>query len=162
MISPRTALSLLALSAPALLGGGCLSLPSAAPGSRDGAEGARLGHFEVASSFGPAARIAPTACSSGDPERFLGVDLEDASSRLVVRLVIDPLFGPAVRVFDSEDRFERSVVFFRDDCETFTFTLAPTGWIINEVHVRRVALELDCATEEGSRIAGRAAADRCD
>jgi hypothetical protein len=146
----------------ALAATGCFSLRPPAAGGEEGEAAASLGAFEVASAGGPRARIVPTACSSGDPSHFLGADLVDEGAQLVVRLVVDPLAGPAVRVFDLAAPFDRSVVYFREDCTTFTFSLEPTGWIINEVHVRRLDLELDCESEEGARIAGHASARACD
>jgi len=147
--------------APALLG--CFSAaPSlqAADGSGDPSE--RLGTFDVASIGAPPGRIAPQTCVAGDHELFLGADLVDPATNLVVRLVVDPLDGPALRVYDSGAPFDRSVLFFRDECTTFEMHLEPTGWIVNDIVVRRLELKVECENEAGATIRGSAAAARCD
>ena len=153
--------------APALLG--CFST---APGlaahsagseaSDSGKSGSALGSFEVASVGAPPGRIAPASCVAGDHELFLGADLVDPGTKLVVRLVIDPLDGPALRIYDADAPFDRSVLFLRDDCATFELDLEPTGWIVNDIVVRRLELKVDCENETGATIRGSASAGRCD
>jgi len=153
--------------APAILG--CFSAaPGLAARSANGESGkavkpgGALGAFEVAAVGAPPGRIAPTSCVAGDHELFLGADLVDPGTKLVVRLVIDPLDGPAVRVYDAGAPFERSVLFFRDECSAFTMHLEPTGWIINDIIVRRLELSVECENEAGATIRGSVSAARCD
>jgi hypothetical protein len=153
----------------AALGVGCFSATpgldahgAAGPSDPSDANAARLGSFTVASIGAPPGTIEPTQCLAGDNELFLGVDLVDPATRLVVRLAIDPLAGPALRVFDSGARFDRSVLFFREECATFTMDFGSTGWIVNDIIVRRVELEVDCENEDGATIRGKATAARCN
>ena len=135
---------------------GCLSsLPvSEAPG------GGSLGSFDVAVPAVTQGRVEPAACSAGDRQQFLGADLADPASGVVVRLVVDPLGDAAVRVFAAAAPFDRSVVFRRAECATFHFSIDSTGWRVNDVDDYRVTLQLDCRTAAGS-IAGQASATHC-
>ncbi len=130
-------------------------------GGPDG-PGERLGSFDVASIGAPPGTIAPTTCIVGDHDLFLGADLVDRDSNLVVRLVIDPLAGPAVRVYDADAPFDRSVLFFRDECTTFGMELAETGSMVNNIVERSLELEIECENEDGATIRGSASAARCD
>lgn len=149
--------------APLLLG--CFSsapgLGMATAGGGPGDATARLGSFEVASLGAPHGTIAPTTCVTGDRQVFLGADLIDPDTHLVVRLVVDPLAGPALRVYDADAPFDRSVLFFREECTTFEMKLGETGWKIDDVLVRRLELEIECENEDGATIRGSAAA-RCN
>jgi hypothetical protein len=145
---------------------GCASSSTPGPGEptagvRPAPDAPRLGSFTVASIGAPPGTIEPTQCLAGDNELFLGVDLVDPATALVVRLVIDPLAGPALRVFDSDARFDRSVLFFRDECTVFTMDFGSTGWIVDDIIVRRIELEVECENEDGATIRGRVLAERC-
>ncbi|MEO8195457.1 MAG: hypothetical protein ABI689_01915 [Thermoanaerobaculia bacterium] len=135
--------------------------PTAAAGAAEAA-GKRLGRFEVASIGAPPGTITPTTCIVGDHELFLGADLVDPKSNLVVRLVVDPLAGPALRVYDADSPFDRSVVFFRDECTTFRMKLEDTGTMVNNIVERRLDLKVECENEDGATIRGSAAVARCD
>lgn len=157
----------LLLACPLLLGcfGGATGLRAtpADPVKPDtDAESAPLGRFEVASIGAPPGTIAPRTCLAGDHELFLGADLVDPESGLVVRLAIDPLYGPALRVFDEDEPFDRSVLFFREECTTFGMDFGETGASINGVTVRSLELDVDCENEEGAVIRGRATASSCE
>lgn len=135
--------------------------PPAATGE-GGVSGPALGEFTVTSPGGARGTVTPTVCLAGDRELFLGADLVDGSAGLIVRLVVDPLEGPILRVFDRAAPFERSVLFFREGCASFELSLEETGWTINDLPVRRLELAIDCESEEGAAIAGRAAAEHCN
>jgi hypothetical protein len=121
-----------------------------------------LGSFEVASLGAPHATISPSSCVSGEHDVFLGADLLDPGTHLVVRLVIDPLNGPALRVYDADEPFDRSVIFFRDECPIFDMTLERTGYMVNDIVIRSLDLEVECENEDGATIRGSATAGRCD
>jgi hypothetical protein len=153
----------LLLAAAALLQPACFSsAPALAPatGGPAAPEGAPLGEFELSGDGLARGTIAPSKCTSGDLEHFLGADLTDEALGLVVRLVVDPLLGPALRVHSVEAPFERAILFFHEECERFEMSLAPTGWIINDVYVRELELDVDCVNEEGATLTGHATA-RC-
>ena len=119
-----------------------------------------LGSLEVASQVLGNHVLTPTVCTSGDRQQFLGADLSDPGTSLVLRLAVDPLEGPAVRVFSAEAPFDRSVVFRRSDCAVFHFSLDSTGWRVNDVEDYRVTLQLDCS-RPGERVSGSASSSHC-
>lgn len=141
---------------------GCLSSATGLETSTAAGSDARLGSFDVASIGAPPGTISPASCGAGDHELFLGADLVDPDTRLVVRLVVDPIDGPVIRVYDADAPFDRSVVFFRDECTTFTMDLAETGTMVNNIVERRLELEIECENADGATIRGRASAARCD
>ncbi len=119
-----------------------------------------LGSFTVSSESLGQTMLMPSSCSAGDRQFFLGADLEDRRSGLVLRLVVNPLEGPAVRVFPNAVPFEKSVVFRRNDCKVFHFSLDPTGWRLNRIYDYSLTLQLDC-TRDGESIQGNASVAHC-
>ncbi|HNX50282.1 MAG TPA: hypothetical protein PLS53_16510 [Thermoanaerobaculaceae bacterium] len=119
-----------------------------------------LGSFTVSSRVLGDQVLTPSSCRAGDRQLFLGADFAGSTSPLVLRLVVDPLDGPAVRVFSTDAQFDKTVVFRRSDCQVFHFSLDSTGWRINDVYDYRVTLQLDCS-REGESIKGEASATHC-
>ncbi len=143
-----------------LLSAGCAS--SRPAGSAGGTQEARtFGSFKVASAHLENSAPAVTSCQAGDRLSFVGVDLFDDAAGTVVRLVVDPLYGPAVRVFALDDPYDKSVVFRRDDCRTFKFEMKTSGWRINGATEYHLKLELDCARPTGDSIVGQVAIRNC-
>lgn len=143
---------------------GCFSFPAMPlPGAvaTEGAPPGVLGSFDVRSPLLGDATVAPTVCAAGDLQQFLGGDFHDPASGVVVRLVVDPLDGPAARLFDLGDRFQRSVVLRRADCAVFHFSLEHTGLTINDVRDYRLSLELDCALVDGTTVRGSVSSTHC-
>ncbi len=129
----------------------------------DGPEGgkrAALGSFTIASRTFGDLTLAPSGCAAGDRQSFLGADFTAPDATVVLRLVVDPLEGPAVRLYASEAPFDQSVVFRREDCPTFHFSLESTGWRINDYEDYRITLELDCS-REGESVRGSASSTHC-
>jgi len=150
----------IALGFLSLLLGGCMaSSPTGRSG--DAAPGDGIGRFEVSSAAVSRGVIVPTRCEAGDHENFLGGDLRDDSLGITVRLVVDPLYGPALRVYDTSAPFERAVLFFEEECERFEMRLDRAGFRVDNASVRDLELEVDCENEDGATIFGRAAA-RCN
>jgi len=146
-----------------LLGLGCFSsrpIASGTPGDSAG-QPPGLGSVRLSSEVLGRVAISPAQCTSGAREQFLGADLSDPTSGLVIRLVVDPLDGPAVRVFSASDPFERSVVFRRPECRVFHFSLDSTAWRINDIQDYQVSLDLDCVGETGDTLEGKASASHC-
>ena len=146
-----------------LVSAGLLSCVSTRPTSKPGASGqtGSPGSFAVSTAALGRVTLAPSSCSAGDRQLFLGADFPDEKAGAVVRLVVDPLEGPAVRVFASDAPFDKSTVFRRSDCTVFHFSLDSTDWRIDHVQDYEVSLELQCATAEGETIEGRVAVDHC-
>lgn len=105
--------------------------------------------------------LTPAACRSGEHEVFLGADFQDPAQNLVARLVIDPLEGAGVRIFDLEDRFKKSLVLRRESCAIFKFAFDRQGWQLNDIYVLKVNLELDCSLPGGDTVKGSLAAESC-
>lgn len=141
---------------------GCLSSePKTSSGPVEAGGQRRLGSFQLSSAVLAPVDLAPSACTSGDRQRFLGADFSGGESGLTVRLVVDPLDGPAVRVFSDAAPFEKSVVFRRPECRVFHFSLDDTGWRVNGVHDYAVTLDLDCANQSGDSLTGKSSATHC-
>jgi len=141
----------------AALTAGCLS--NRATASSDGT-GAPPGAFTLSRAGAPPVALSTAACVSGERQQFLGADFSDEAAGYTVRLVVDPLSGPAARVFSNAHPFDDSAVFQRSDCRVFHFAVDSTGWRIDHYEDYKVSLELDCAGD-GVSLAGKAAAEHC-
>ena len=119
-----------------------------------------LGSFSISSRIFGNNTFTPYSCDAGDRQFFLGGDFTDQSSSLVLRLVVDPLNGPAVLLFSPESPFEKSVVFHRSDCRVFHFSLDSTGWRVNDIGDYRLTLQLDCS-RDGESLNGSASTTHC-
>ncbi len=138
----------------------CFSLAPAPIGAENGSAAASLGEIQVSSPALGAITVLPTDCVSGARQYFLGGDFVDAKSGVTVRLAIDPVASPAVRVFSSSAPFDKSVAFRRDECSVFHFSLDSTGWRVNHVDDYRITLKIDCAHGADS-VRGTASATHC-
>ena len=105
--------------------------------------------------------MSPSVCTAGAREVFFGADFQDLASGLVLRLAVDPLSGPALRLFPTAAPLERNVLFRRSECRTFKYTLEATGWRVGTVQDYRASLEVDCTNASGDSISGTAAAAHC-
>lgn len=141
----------------AALAAGCLS--NRATASSEGTA-APPGAFTLTRAGAPPVALSTAACVSGERQQFLGADFSDEAAGYTVRLVVDPLYGPAARVFSNTHLFDDSTVFRRSDCRVFHFAVDSTGWRVNHYEDYRVSLELDCAGETVS-LSGKAAAEHC-
>ena len=101
-------------------------------------------------------------CHSGENRGFSGADMFDDRTKevLVLRLVIDPLEGPAVRLF-KESESGPSVVLRKSDCRTFKYTMEGTGRLVNFVPEVRVSLQLDCRGSKGDYVVGNVELPAC-
>jgi hypothetical protein len=141
-----------------LASSGCFT---GAPFLDDAKSAGPLGTFQLTSAAIGSRTISPGVCLAGDRSFFLGADLEDATAGVVVRLAIDPVDGPAIRVFDRSAVFDKSVVFRRPECRTFHFSDESTMWRINDVQDYKFSLELDCSNKAGDSLVGKASASHC-
>jgi hypothetical protein len=146
---------------PVLLLVGCLSSqPVSNFSGALSSQGQALGSFTVSSQTFSNQALVPSVCSSGDRLFFLGGDFTAENTDLVLRLVIDPLEGPAARLFSAQQPFDKSIVFRRSDCNVFHFSLDTTGWRVNEVYDYSITLELNCS-RPGETISGRVSTTHC-
>jgi hypothetical protein len=101
-------------------------------------------------------------CQSGERRSFLGIDAYDQNTKevLVLRLVVDPIEGPVVRLYkDSE--MGPSLVLRRTDCPTFHYQLESTGSSVNFVTEMKFALQLDCRGPQGDTVVGNVDLPAC-
>lgn len=149
----KPALALLA----ALLGSaaGCVTLGPA------GHEPAVTGRLVLAGPTFGERELVPVRCDSGQRQVFLGVDFASGETGLVARLAVDPIDGPAVKIFEAGAPFGPALLLRQRDCAAFHFSLARSGWRINDFDVLRVTLQLDCSLPAGDSVKGELAAPSC-
>ena len=92
------------------------------------------------------------ACSSGDLQYFLGVDLADQKGGALVRLVIDPIDGPRLAFVFREDGAGRRLVLRRDQCSQLEAAVRYTGWEINTIRDFTGFVDAECKSDEGQPI----------
>ena len=91
-------------------------------------------------------------CYSGDRDYFLGVDLRDASTGLVLRLVIDPLGATHVRITQRGTDGPSVLLLSPPECRDLHAEVEPTGWYVNKVRDVRGSVEGECRSESGARV----------
>jgi len=136
------------------------------PAASDGptpaaAEHASLGDLRITPGGSGPLTLSPSVCKAGARELFYGADFEDPASGLVVRLAVDPLSGPALRVFPRTAPLEKNLLFRRSECRAFRYSLDATGWRVGTTQDYRVSLDVDCTNASGDSISGRVSADHC-
>jgi len=122
---------------------------------------AALGMFRFTSPRGDTQTIEPTSCVAGDRQFFLGGDFADAKSSSIVRLVVEPLQWPAVRVISPSASDQSPIVFKRPECKALRVTFEPTGWRVDDVYDYRITLDVDCTRADGTALVGGASTTHC-
>jgi hypothetical protein len=146
---------------PFALSSGCLStLPVDGSAAADKSGNVSLGSVALHTERLGQATITPNTCSAGDRELFLGGDVIDEKSGLIVRLVFDPLNGAAVRIFVPNSSAEKSVVFHQRDCKALKYTFEPTHWRVNDVYDYRLSVSFDCR-KDADAANGEVSATHC-
>ena len=88
-------------------------------------------------------------CRSGDREYFLGVDLEDETNHAFLRLLVDPMDGPRVRVAYGSGNARRNVILGPSSCRQLDARIQPSGWRVNRVRDFSGSLDAECTTDTG-------------
>ncbi len=101
------------------------------------------------------------ACWSGDRESFLGVDMADESRDLLLRLVIDPMEGPRLRLMRGPGAAGRGMAFDTSGCRELQAQVRPTGWRVNRVRDFTGELRADCTSEQGAHLVAHLAFSHC-
>jgi len=91
-------------------------------------------------------------CQSGDRDYFSGVDLRDETRQAVVRLVIDPMDGPRLKVMDGGQGSARTLTLGRSSCRTLEAEVEPTAWRVNRVRDVNGLLEAECTGDGGVEV----------
>jgi hypothetical protein len=101
-------------------------------------------------------------CQSGERRSFLGIDAYDQNTRgvFVLRLVVDPIEGPVVRLYKDSD-WGPSLVLRKSDCATFDYQLESTGSSVNFVTEMKFAMHLDCRGPKGDYVVGQVDLPAC-
>ena len=144
----------------ALLCAGCFAAHPIEPVA-GASSGAALGIFKCSLPHGESLTIEPTACVAGDRQFFLGGDFADAKGTAVVRLVIEPLAGPAVRVIAPFASEEFPIVFRQPECKVLRVSFEATGLRINDVYDYRITLDVDCTRADGTALVGKVSTAHC-
>ena len=105
----------------------------------------------------PAAAFAPERCWSGAREYFYGVDLASGNSQARLRVLLDPLGGPVLKLSSGGGVRLLS----GDKCSVLKVDLKPTGWRVNGVRDFSGTLSLDCEPEPGTHIQGDLSFTHC-
>ena len=101
------------------------------------------------------------SCSSGDLEYFLGVDLADEAQSASVRLVIDPILGPRLRVELLESETTRSLRLGPEQCRQLEAEVRATGWQVNTVRDFSGFVNAECKTDDARAISLHARFSHC-
>ena len=91
-------------------------------------------------------------CRSGDREYFLGVDLADREGQAAVRVLVDPMDGPRLKVVLAGTGGRKSMALAASSCRRLEATIQPTGWRVNRVRDFGGSLEADCTGEAGLEV----------
>jgi hypothetical protein len=92
------------------------------------------------------------ACNSGDLEHFLGVDLIDRQGGAIVRVAIDPIDGPRVRIVYGAVGSRQRVDLAPGRCRQFDADARATNWIVNDVRDVSGFVDVECAADPGPAI----------
>jgi hypothetical protein len=89
------------------------------------------------------------ACRSGQVNGFVGVDLDDGSDRLAVRVIVDPTRGKQVllRLPKSDD----ALVLTPDRCPGLAAEVTVTGATYNDIRAVQGKVAFDCDLGGGAR-----------
>jgi hypothetical protein len=85
---------------------------------------------------------------------------DTTKEHLELRLAIDPLTGPAVRMM-KESETDPSIIVRPRNCRTFEYKLESTGRSVNSVTEVRVSLRLDCRSKAGDYLVGNVELPEC-
>jgi hypothetical protein len=100
-------------------------------------------------------------CRSGDLEYFLGVDLEDQARGAVVRLFIDPMYGPRLRVIHGTGESREIAILGRSQCRELEADLRTTGWRVNTVRDFSGSLDAECKSDAGHDVSVHVRFEHC-
>ncbi|HET7062655.1 MAG TPA: hypothetical protein VFI49_00170 [Rudaea sp.] len=103
----------------------------------------------------------PDRCSSGDIARFVGFDFLSTHDEGHLRVVLEPIDGPAVRWTYVAGSTQDRTVLRRADCARLDVDVQPTAWEVNDVREFAGYVDLQCDLPGGLHIEGRIAVDHC-
>jgi hypothetical protein len=92
------------------------------------------------------------ACHSRDLEHFLGVDLVDSLGGAIVRLAMDPIDGPRVRIVYGAGGSRQRVDPAPGRCRQFDADARATNWIVNDVRDVSGFVDVECPADPGPAV----------
>jgi hypothetical protein len=101
------------------------------------------------------------ACISGDLEHFLGVDLADRQGGAIVRVAIDPIDGPRIRVLHDAGGSRQRLDLTPGRCGQFAADARPTNWIVNDVRDVSGFVDVECPGDAGPAVSLHARFSHC-
>lgn len=101
------------------------------------------------------------ACTSGDLLEFLGVDLVDRQGSAAVRVVIDPIDGPRVRIVHGTGAARQRIDLEHSRCRQFEAEVRPTNWTVNDVRDVSGFVDAECAGDPGPAVSLHARFSHC-
>ena len=103
----------------------------------------------------------PDRCSSGDLALFVGFDFQSTHDEGRLRVVIEPIDGPAVRWTFATATGKDPVVLRRADCARLEVDAHATDWHVNDVRDFSGSVDLQCDSRDGRHVEGRIVVDHC-
>ena len=103
----------------------------------------------------------PDRCSSGDIARFVGFDFLSTHDEGHLRVVLEPIDGPAVRWTYGSGSTQDRTVLRHADCARLDVDVHATDWHVNDVRDFSGYVDLQCASPAGLQVEGRIAVDHC-
>ena len=88
-------------------------------------------------------------CYSGDRERFLGVDLLSAEGDLILRVAMDPIEGPRLKLVRRGAEGSSTTLFSAKDCTELEADVRPTHFIVNTIRDVEGEVRARCGGEGG-------------
>ena len=102
-----------------------------------------------------------TLCRSGDRDYFRGVDLADREKHAVLRVLIDPMIGPRLRVSQESGGSRETFLLGSRSCRKLDVGAEPTGWRVNRIRDFSGFVEADCTSDSGLEIHAHARFTHC-
>jgi hypothetical protein len=100
-------------------------------------------------------------CHSGDRSYFLGVDLEDHAEQAALRVLVEPIDGPRLKVVLFDKESPKSIKLDRNSCRRLDVEVQPTGWRVNEVVDLSGSVDADCTSDSGIEVVAHAQFKHC-
>ena len=119
------------------------------------------GAIDVQHTDGTVLHWTPDRCSSGDVALFVGFDFLSTYDQGHLRVVVEPIDGPAVRWTYGDATTQSQVVLHRADCTKLDVDVHATDWHVNDVRDFAGYVDLQCDSPGGLRFEGRIAVDHC-
>jgi hypothetical protein len=118
------------------------------------------GSIVVRRADGAELRWTPDRCSSGDNALFVGFDFLSTHDEGRLRIVVEPIDGPALRWTYGAATTQNPVVLHRSDCARLDVDVHATDWHVNDVAILPATSTFN-VTYPGLHFEGRIAVDHC-